>query len=56
MKVVILAGGKGIRMGPLTKDIPKPMVLLDNKPILEFNFLTSDSVSFLSSILIYLNV
>ena len=36
MKVVILAGGKGIRMGPLTKDIPKPMVLLDNKPILEY--------------------
>lgn len=35
MKVVILAGGQGTRMGGLTKDIPKPMVPLAGKPILE---------------------
>ena len=33
---MILAGGKGSRMGNITKDIPKPMVLLDNRPILEY--------------------
>lgn len=36
MKVVILAGGKGTRMGTLTKKIPKPMVPIANKPILQY--------------------
>lgn len=36
MKVVILAGGKGTRLGQLTKDIPKPMVPLAGKPILQY--------------------
>ncbi len=36
MKVVILAGGKGTRLGELTKDIPKPMVPLAGKPILQY--------------------
>jgi NDP-sugar pyrophosphorylase family protein len=35
MKAVILAAGKGKRMGDLTKDIPKPMVHVKGKPILE---------------------
>ena len=41
MKVIILAGGKGTRMGSLTESIPKPMVLLAGKPVLEhqINFL-----------------
>ena len=34
MKVVILAGGLGSRLGNLTESIPKPMVEIDNKPIL----------------------
>ncbi len=34
MKAVILAGGKGTRLMPLTSDIPKPLVMLGNKPIL----------------------
>lgn len=34
-KVVIMAGGLGSRLGKLTKDIPKPMLPLGNKPILE---------------------
>ncbi len=35
MKAVIMAGGKGTRLGSLTVEIPKPMVIIDNKPILE---------------------
>jgi mannose-1-phosphate guanylyltransferase / phosphomannomutase len=36
MKIVILAGGKGTRMGKLAANIPKPMVLLAGKPILQY--------------------
>lgn len=32
---VIMAGGEGKRLMPLTKYIPKPMLEIDNKPILE---------------------
>ena len=35
MKVVILAGGKGRRLTPYTMVFPKPLVPLDDKPILE---------------------
>ncbi|MBC8185060.1 glucose-1-phosphate cytidylyltransferase [candidate division KSB1 bacterium] len=34
MKVIILAGGWGTRLGQQTEDIPKPMVPIGNKPIL----------------------
>jgi len=34
MKVVILAGGLGSRLGNLTNEIPKPMVEIGGKPIL----------------------
>jgi CBS domain-containing protein len=34
-EVVIMAGGKGMRLRPLTKNIPKPMLKVGNKPILE---------------------
>lgn len=34
MKVVILAGGLGTRLPEYTKKIPKPMVKINNKPIL----------------------
>ena len=36
MKAVILAGGLGTRLLPYTKTIPKPMLLLGKKPILEY--------------------
>tara|TARA_B100000963_G_scaffold296946_1_gene268224 strand:- start:1387 stop:2133 length:747 start_codon:yes stop_codon:yes gene_type:complete len=35
MKVVILAGGKGSRISEITKNIPKPMIMVNNKPIIE---------------------
>ena len=31
----ILAGGKGKRLWPLTKNTPKPMLKVKNKPMLE---------------------
>lgn len=34
MKAVILAAGKGTRMKEITKEIPKPMVLIKGKPML----------------------
>ncbi len=34
-KVVIMAGGRGMRLRPLTKKIPKPMLKVGNKPILQ---------------------
>ena len=37
MKGVILAGGKGRRLRPLTCNTPKPMLPLLEKPVLEYN-------------------
>jgi len=34
-RVLLLAGGRGRRLAPLTEDIPKPMLPVGNKPILE---------------------
>jgi len=34
---VIMAGGRGKRLNPLTESIPKPLLKLDNKPIIEYN-------------------
>lgn len=34
-KCVVLAAGKGTRMGALTEDLPKPMLALRGKPMLE---------------------
>ena len=36
MKVIILAGGKGIRLSELTKSIPKPMVKIKGKPLIYY--------------------
>jgi len=35
-QAVILAGGEGIRLRPLTYEVPKPMVLVNNRPFLEY--------------------
>lgn len=35
-QAVILAGGPGLRLRPLTNDRPKPMVLVNNRPFLDY--------------------
>lgn len=34
-KVIIMAGGKGTRLDPFTKILPKPMIPLGDKPVIE---------------------
>ena len=35
MKVVIMAGGRGTRISSIARDIPKPMIAIQGKPVLE---------------------
>lgn len=35
MKTIIMAGGKGTRISSLANDIPKPMIKVEGKPVLE---------------------
>lgn len=35
MKIVIMAGGKGTRISSVASDIPKPMIKVEGKPVLE---------------------
>jgi dTDP-glucose pyrophosphorylase len=37
LECVIMAGGRGERLRPLTDNVPKPMLLLGNKPIIVHN-------------------
>ena len=43
MKAVILAAGKGTRMGPLTEKKPKVMLVIANRPLLEHIIVTMKS-------------
>lgn len=36
MNAIILAGGKGSRLAPLTNSVPKPMLYVGNKPMLDY--------------------
>ena len=36
MKAMILAAGKGTRVRPITQTIPKPMIPILQKPVMEF--------------------
>ena len=36
MKAVIMAGGFGTRLRPLTANMPKPMVPMAGKPVMEY--------------------
>ena len=36
VECVIMAGGRGKRLSPLTDKVPKPMLKLNNKPIIEY--------------------
>lgn len=37
MKILIMCGGKGKRLGPLTERIPKPLIELHGRPLLDIN-------------------
>ncbi|WP_347174851.1 nucleotidyltransferase family protein [Polaribacter uvawellassae] len=37
LECMIMAGGRGKRLSPLTDKVPKPMLMLGNKPIIEHN-------------------
>jgi len=39
MKAVILAGGKGTRLAKLTRNIPKPLIKIGGKPVIEHQVL-----------------
>ena len=37
VEAVIMAGGRGERLRPLTDDLPKPLLPVDGKPIIDYN-------------------
>ncbi|WP_207727107.1 sugar phosphate nucleotidyltransferase [Anaerosolibacter carboniphilus] len=56
IKAVIMAGGKGTRLRPLTCGIPKPMVPILNKPVMEYsiNLLKKYEISDIAVTMAYL--
>lgn len=56
MKAVIMAGGEGSRLRPLTCDIPKPMVPILNRPVMEhiINLLKKHGIKDIAATLAYL--
>ena len=56
MKAVIMAGGEGTRLRPLTCNLPKPMVPIVHKPMMEhiLNLLKAHSIHEIASTLWYL--
>lgn len=51
MKTVIMAGGKGTRISSIAKDIPKPMIMIEGKPVLEHEIECLKSQGFIDIII-----
>ena len=47
MKAMVLAAGYGTRLGDLTQGIPKPMLQIENRPILEYIIKVAPKKAFL---------
>ena len=56
MKAVIMAGGEGTRLRPLTCDLPKPMIPVANKPVMEhiLELLVKNGINDIATTLYYL--
>ena len=56
MRAVLMAGGSGTRLRPLTCDLPKPMVPILNRPIAEhiINLLRRNNITEIIATLYYL--
>lgn len=52
MKVVIMAGGKGTRIAQVNATVPKPMIPIEGKPILEYQIETLKNQGYTDIILI----
>ena len=46
MKIVVIAGGQGTRIASVNADIPKAMIPIDGKPILEYQILMAKRYGF----------
>jgi len=53
-KMLIMAGGKGLRLRPLTDKIPKPLLLVNNRPIIE-NIILNAKKNGINNFLISIN-
>ncbi len=49
--LIFMAGGKGLRLRPLTKNIPKPMIKINGKPLLEKLILDANKQGFIKYII-----
>lgn len=52
MQVVIMAGGKGTRIARINSEVPKPMIPIEGKPILEYQINTLKNQGYTELILI----
>lgn len=52
MKIVIMAGGKGTRIAEVNSQVPKPMIPIDGKPILEYQLNTLKTQGYMDIILV----
>ena len=55
MKVLILAGGYGTRLASVIKDTPKPLILVNNRPLIDYIVLSLKDVPSLEEIVVVTN-